>query len=72
MVSIEDVCEDLKEDITEECMRFGEVRRVIVHQERQGEEENSDVIVKIFVEFTKSLYRCRRGKRANLKINYFF
>jgi len=55
MVSIEDVCEDLKEDITEECMRFGEVRRVIVHQERQGEEENSDVIVKIFVEFTKSL-----------------
>jgi len=45
----------MKEDITEECMRFGEVRRVIVHQERQGEEENSDVIVKIFVEFTKSL-----------------
>jgi len=55
MVSVEEVDEDLEEEITEECTRFGEVSRVIIYQERQGEEENADVIVKIFVEFSKSL-----------------
>jgi len=54
-VSVEEVDEDLEEEITEECTRFGEVSRVIIYQERQGEEENADVIVKIFVEFSKSL-----------------
>ena len=55
MVSVEEVDEDLEEEITEECTRFGEVSRVIIYQERQGEEESAEVIVKIFVEFSKSL-----------------
>lgn len=54
MVSIEEVDEDLEEEVTEECSRFGEVSRVIIYQEKQGEEENAEVIVKIFVEFAKS------------------
>ncbi|XP_066915151.1 poly(U)-binding-splicing factor PUF60-like isoform X1 [Clytia hemisphaerica] len=54
MVSVEEVDEDLEEEINEECSRFGEVKRVIIYQEKQGEEENAEVIVKIFVEFSKS------------------
>lgn len=53
MVTIEEIDEDLEEEVTEECSRFGEVNRVIIYQERQGEEEHADVIVKIFVEFAK-------------------
>ena len=53
MVSVEEIDEDLEEEVTDECSRFGEVRRVIIYQERQGEEEDADVIVKIFVEFSK-------------------
>lgn len=38
--------------LTEECEKFGEVDRVVIYQEKQGEEENAEIIVKIFVEFT--------------------
>jgi len=31
--------------------RFGNVERVIIYQEKQSEEEDAEVIVKIFVEF---------------------
>jgi len=51
MVTIDEVDEDLEEEVTEECSRFGEVTKVIIYQEKQGEEEFADVIVKIFVEF---------------------
>ena len=54
MVSADEVDADLEEEITEECSRFGEVSRVIIYQEKQGEEEHAEVIVKIFVEFSKS------------------
>lgn len=53
MVGAEEVDEDLEEEVTEECSRFGEVNKVIIYQEKQGEEENAEVIVKIFVEFAK-------------------
>lgn len=33
-------------------LRFGNVERVIIYQEKQSEEEDAEVIVKIFVEFT--------------------
>ena len=52
MVGPEDVDEDLQEEITEECSKFGEVIRVIIYQEKQGEEDDAEVIVKIFVEFS--------------------
>ncbi|KAB0393013.1 hypothetical protein E2I00_010727 [Balaenoptera physalus] len=39
-------------EVTEECGKFGAVNRVIIYQEKQGEEEDAEIIVKIFVEFS--------------------
>ncbi|CAG0888393.1 unnamed protein product [Darwinula stevensoni] len=52
MVGPEDVDDSLQEEITDECNRFGVVSRVIIYQEKQSEEEDAEVIVKIFVEFS--------------------
>uniref|UniRef100_A0AAQ4PTV1 RRM domain-containing protein n=1 Tax=Gasterosteus aculeatus aculeatus TaxID=481459 RepID=A0AAQ4PTV1_GASAC len=52
MVGPEDIDDDLEGEVTEECGKFGAVNRVIIYQEKQGEEEDADVIVKIFVEFS--------------------
>lgn len=52
MVGPEDIDDDLEGEVTEECGKFGAVNRVIIYQERQGEEDDADVIVKIFVEFS--------------------
>ncbi|CAD7694039.1 unnamed protein product [Nyctereutes procyonoides] len=41
-----------KQEVTEECGKFGAVNRVIIYQEKQGEEEDAEIIVKIFVEFS--------------------
>ena len=38
----------------EECSKYGEVNKVVIYTERQGEEDNADQIVKIFVEFQSS------------------
>lgn len=51
MVGPEDVDEDLEEEVTEECSKFGVVERVVIYQEKQGEDEEDPIIVKIFVEF---------------------
>jgi len=53
MVTVEDVDEDLETEVTEECSKFGEVLRVIIYQEKQGEDEDADTIVKVFVEFNQ-------------------
>ncbi|XP_073997095.1 poly(U)-binding-splicing factor hfp isoform X2 [Rhodnius prolixus] len=54
MVAPEDVDESLQEEIQEECSKFGIVDRVIIYNEKQSEDdENADIIVKIFVEFSK-------------------
>lgn len=52
MVGPEDVDEMLQEEITDECSKYGNVERVIIYQEKQSEEDNAEIIVKIFVEFT--------------------
>lgn len=52
MVGIEEVDEFLQDEITEECGRFGTVSHVIIYQEKQSDEEDAEVIVKIFVEFS--------------------
>lgn len=55
MVGPEDVDDLLKEEIQEECSKFGVVERVIIYNEKQTDnedDENADVIVKIFVEFS--------------------
>ncbi|XP_054625169.1 poly(U)-binding-splicing factor PUF60a [Dunckerocampus dactyliophorus] len=51
MVGPDDMDDDLEGEVTEECGKFGQVKRVIIYQERQGEEDDADVIIKIFVEF---------------------
>ena len=53
MVGPEDLDDDLETEVTEECGKFGLVNRVIIYQERQGEEDDAEIIVKIFVEFSK-------------------
>ena len=52
MVGVEDLDDDLEGEVTEECGKFGNVNRVVIYQERQGEEEDAEVLVKIFVEFS--------------------
>ncbi|XP_048517291.1 poly(U)-binding-splicing factor half pint isoform X1 [Dendroctonus ponderosae] len=51
MVGPEDVDESLQDEIQEECSKYGQVERVIIYNERQSEDDENDVIVKIFVEF---------------------
>uniref|UniRef100_A0A8C5GBP5 Poly(U)-binding-splicing factor PUF60-like n=1 Tax=Gouania willdenowi TaxID=441366 RepID=A0A8C5GBP5_GOUWI len=54
MVGPDDIDNDLEGEVTEECGKFGRVKRVIIYQERQGEEDDADIIVKIFVEFSEA------------------
>ncbi|EFX90167.1 hypothetical protein DAPPUDRAFT_300177 [Daphnia pulex] len=52
MVGPEDVDETLQEEITDECSKFGNVERVIIYKEKQSDDDDAEIIVKIFVEFT--------------------
>ncbi|XP_018327868.1 poly(U)-binding-splicing factor half pint isoform X2 [Agrilus planipennis] len=54
MVGPEDVDETLQDEIQEECSKFGIVERVIIYNEKQSEDDNTDIIVKIFVEFSQT------------------
>ena len=51
MVSADEVDEELKDKVTSECSKFGTVQHVIIYQERQGVNEDAEIIVKIFVVF---------------------
>ncbi|NWX10222.1 PUF60 factor, partial [Caloenas nicobarica] len=44
--------DDLEGEVMEKCSKFGAVNKVIIYQEKQGEEEDAKIIVKIFVEFS--------------------
>ncbi|XP_014255066.1 poly(U)-binding-splicing factor half pint isoform X2 [Cimex lectularius] len=66
MVAPEDVDESLQEEIQEECSKYGTVDRVIIYNEKQSEDdENADIIVKIFVEFS----RMREAESARDALN---
>lgn len=52
MVGPEDLDDDLESEVTDECGKFGHVNRVIIYQERQSEEDDAEIVVKIFVEFS--------------------
>ena len=54
MVDAEDLDEELEEEVTGECSKYGAVERVIIYQEKQGVEEDAETIVKIFVMFSKT------------------
>jgi len=51
MVGSQEVDEQLQEEIEEECSKYGDVENVIIYQERQSEDEDAEILVKIFVEF---------------------
>jgi len=51
MVGPDDVDEELQAEIEEECNKYGKVENVIIYQERQSEEADAEIHVKIFVEF---------------------
>jgi poly(U)-binding-splicing factor PUF60 len=53
MVGPEDVDEELETEVTEECANYGAVDKVIIYQEKQGEDDDAEILVKIFVEFSK-------------------
>ncbi|XP_004530482.2 poly(U)-binding-splicing factor half pint isoform X2 [Ceratitis capitata] len=66
MVGPEDVDETLQEEIQEECTKFGTVSRVIIFNEKQTEnedDEEAEIIVKIFVEFSSAV-EAIRGRDA--------
>lgn len=65
MVDAEDLDEELEEEVTGECSKYGVVERVIIYQEKQGVEEDAETIVKIFVMFSKT-----SGKRLGTKVVY--
>ena len=65
MVSPDEVDEELNDEISEECSKFGEVERVIIYQERQSEEDDAETIVKIFVEFKEA----KAAKAAKSALN---
>ena len=54
MVTVEDIDDDLEDEVTSECSRYGNVNRVLIYQEKQGIEEDAEVVVKIFVIFNTS------------------
>uniref|UniRef100_A0A8D9A4Q6 Poly(U)-binding-splicing factor half pint n=1 Tax=Cacopsylla melanoneura TaxID=428564 RepID=A0A8D9A4Q6_9HEMI len=53
MVGPEDVDETLQEEIQDECGKYGQVEKVVIYNEKQSDDEASEVIVKIFVLFSK-------------------
>ena len=53
MVTEEDLDEDLEDEVTSECSKHGSVERVVIYQERQGVEDDAEVIIKIFVAFSQ-------------------
>lgn len=65
MVGVEDVDDELESEVTDECGKFGSVQKVIIYQEKQSEEEDAEIIVKIFVEFSV----CEEAKKAKNSLN---
>ena len=58
MVDADDLDEELEDEVTGECSKYGSVQRVIIYQEKQGVEEDADTVVKIFVMFSKPTGVC--------------
>uniref|UniRef100_T1J6A6 RRM domain-containing protein n=1 Tax=Strigamia maritima TaxID=126957 RepID=T1J6A6_STRMM len=69
MIGVDDLDEDLNDEVTEECARYGNVGRVVIYQEKESDDEFAAVNVKIFVEF-----RCssEAGKARDALNNRYF
>lgn len=59
MVTVDDIDDELESEVTDECGKFGTVNRVIIYQEKQSDDEDAEVIVKIFVEFQQGSCKFR-------------
>ena len=51
MVTPEEVDDELKEEVTSECSKYGSVSKVVIFEEKNDELE---VVIKIFVLFASS------------------
>lgn len=70
MVGPEDVDEELEVDIKSECKKHGQVERVVIYKEKQSEnDDDAEIIVKIFVEFIASFQA--EQARDSLNGRYF-
>ncbi|XP_037077720.1 poly(U)-binding-splicing factor half pint-like [Pollicipes pollicipes] len=69
MVGPEDVDDMLQDEISDECNRFGQVQRVVIYHEAQGDHDGAEVVVKIFVEFAEA--QEAEAARSALNGRYF-
>jgi half-pint family poly-U binding splicing factor len=69
MVGPEDLDEDLEEEVTDECGKYGPVNKVIIYQEKQSEDDNAEIVIKIFVDFVNTTDAEKAIKALN---NRFF
>jgi len=52
MITAEEIDDEFEDEIKEECEeKYGKVTDVIVYQEKQSEETDAEIIVKVFIEF---------------------
>lgn len=51
MVTKDDIDDELESEVTDECGKFGVVNKVVIYQEKQSDEVDAEVVVKIYVEF---------------------
>ena len=52
MINADELDGEVEAEVTEECENYGSVRKVVIYQEKQSADPNSEIIVKIFVEFS--------------------
>ena len=55
MITQEELDDDFEEEVKEECeSKYGPVKEVLVYMEKQSEEDDAEIIIKVFVEFSLS------------------
>ncbi len=51
MVTVEELDDDLENEVTDECSKYGTVEKVVIYQEHQ---EDQQIIIKLFGLFSNS------------------
>ncbi len=51
MVTVEELDDDLENEVTDECSKYGTVEKVVIYQEHQ---EDQQIIIKLFALFSNS------------------
>ncbi|KAF0988469.1 hypothetical protein HZS_2218, partial [Henneguya salminicola] len=68
LVTLDQVDDQLKSELEQECSKYGKVKQVVINREKQGESADSSTIVKIFVQFSETRY----AERAHAALNTRF